>query len=230
MGREYSNKQGRSSAPSQFLIITITFLLGYFTATVFDIETLSRWVNAQVLAYHEANKAPTKPKAQQATSSPKPKPKFEFYTLLTNEKAPNSEKNIQQGSGNSLTSQTAPAQTPVTPNVASSAALQTAIKTIDATSKANVSQQTETKQAAPAIGKGVYSVQVASFKARHDAEHMKGLLILKGFNVTVVPINHAIRGVWFRVVVGPYANRALAQKAQMDLAKNEHLHGMITLG
>ena len=56
---------------------------------------------------------------------------------------------------------------------------------------------------------------------------MKGLLTLKGFSVSIVSINDVSRGSWFRVVVGPYPNRNLAQKAQIDLAKNERLHGMV---
>ena len=56
---------------------------------------------------------------------------------------------------------------------------------------------------------------------------MKGLLILKGFDVHVVPVTHA-RGNWFRVVVGPYPNRDLAQKAQLTLARNARLNGMVT--
>lgn len=224
MGREYSNKRpsrARSRAPNQFLVITITFLLGYFTATVFDIETITRWVNSQVLAHQEASKTPSKPQRQAAVP---PKPKFEFYTLLTNEKVPNSEKGAAAQASTHASTNTAAIQTAI--NTAATSAVkataphapQPAIKTVDA------------KPVSPAIGRGAYSVQVASFKARQDAEHMKGLLTLKGFNVNIVPINHAYRGVWFRVVVGPYANRTLAQKAQMDLARNERLRGMITAG
>ncbi|EHL32869.1 SPOR domain-containing protein [Legionella drancourtii] len=232
MGREYSNRRpsrARSRAPNQFLVITITFLLGYFTATVFDIETITHWVNSQVLAHQEANKAPSKPPAQRQVAVP-PKPKFEFYTLLTNEKVPNSEK--------ASTAQASSTHT-ATNTTAVNAAMQTAINTA-ATSAVKVTtprvpqpsavKTVDAKPIAPTAGRGAYSVQVASFKARQDAEHMKGLLTLKGFNVSVVPINHAHRGVWFRVVVGPYANRTLAQKAQIDLARNERLRGMLTAG
>lgn len=205
MGREYSNKRSsktRSGALQQFLVITVTFLLGYLTATVCDFETVSRWVNTQVLAYSEMNKAPSKPKAQKKAAIP-PKPKFEFYTLLTNEKTPSSAANQ-------------PATATTKPEA-------TAVKVSE--------PPVVIKTVAPAPPTGrTYSVQVASFKARQDAEQMKVLLILKGFNVSVVPISHASRGNWFRVVVGPYANRTLAQQAQIDLANNEHLRGMLTVG
>ena len=78
----------------------------------------------------------------------------------------------------------------------------------------------------PPASKGHYAVQVASFKMRKDAEHMKGMLTLKGFDVHVVPVSHA-QGNWFRVVVGPYSNRDSAQKAQLSLARNERLRGML---
>ncbi|MGC1182323.1 SPOR domain-containing protein [Legionella sp.] len=222
MGREYSSKRS-SRVPNLFLVSTITFLLGYLSATFFDLGTLVHWVNTQVLAHHEANKTLNNPQAQQKTTVPH-KPKFEFYTLLTNEKMPNSEK--LAGSQPSTNA----AATSVSASIV-------ATKTTAADTAANVQQPVvakalESKPIAPVpvVGKGTYSVQVAAFKARQDAEHMKGLLILKGFNVMVVPISHSSRGIWFRVVVGPYANRTLAQKAQIDLAKNEHLRGMLTTG
>ncbi|KTC80391.1 Sporulation domain-containing protein [Legionella cherrii] len=78
--------------------------------------------------------------------------------------------------------------------------------------------------------KGKFLVQVASFKARKDAEQMKGSLILKGFGAYIIPVSHPVKGNWFRVVVGPYSNRALAQQAQVTLARNERLNGMVTRG
>lgn len=59
---------------------------------------------------------------------------------------------------------------------------------------------------------------------------MKGSLILKGFGAYIIPVSHPVKGNWFRVVVGPYSNRGLAQQAQVTLAKNERLNGMITSG
>jgi cell division protein FtsN len=84
-----------------------------------------------------------------------------------------------------------------------------------------VAQQTAPRR------EGNFVVQVASFKARQDAEHMKGLLILKGFEVTVAPISTPTQGNWFRVIIGPYPNRVLALKAQGILAKTQRLRGMV---
>jgi cell division protein FtsN len=79
----------------------------------------------------------------------------------------------------------------------------------------------------PVRKEGNFVVQVASFKARQDAEHMKGLLILKGFEVTVVPVVMPNQGNWFRVIIGPYPNRVLALKAQNILARTQRIKGMV---
>lgn len=228
MAREYSNKRSsrqRGSAPQQFLVIIVTFLLGYLTASIFDFGTISHWINTQVLAHHQEKKEPTKA-AQQAPIPPKPK--FEFYTLLANEKAGGT----TQPNANSTANRAAPAS----PTQPASPVAVAAVATARPITKSNspvVAQHLAPvkivagKPLAPAeANKGSYLIQVAAFKARQDAEHMKGSLILKGFDVNVVPISQA-KGNWFRVVVGPYSNRTLAQKAQMSLARNERLQGML---
>ena len=236
MARDYGNRRpsrSRKSAPHQFLVMILVFLLGYLTASVCDVDTISHWVNAQVLAHHEMNKAPGKPQAQQAAIPPKPK--FEFYTLLANEKTPGS-----QPGAHAQANQSPPTTTPA-PKAQVAAPVNAVAGTSAApmvkTSVPKVQQPAAIKAAevkpvaTPALaGKGTYVVQVASFKARQDAEHMKGSLILKGFNVSVIPVTYANKGSWFRVVVGPYPNRMLAQKAQLTLAKNERLNGMVTGG
>ncbi len=247
MGREYNTKRsGRAhtSAPQQILVMAVCFLLGYFTATVFDVDAISHWVNAQVLAHHEARKEAPKPQAGRQAAIP-PKPKFEFYTLLTNEKVPNS----QQAAGNTAaahpaanttTTATATAAVAAAPNATVTTA-QTAVAATTVTASAPKpavakiqgpapARIAEARPVAPAASRGAFSVQVAAFKARRDAEQMKGSLTLKGFNVSVIPINHATKGIWYRVVVGPYANRSLAQRAQVDLARNSRLRGMVTAG
>lgn len=227
MARQYSsNKRSsrqRGSAPQQFLVIIVTFLLGYLTASVFDMETITHWMNTQVLAHHQEKKQPIKAEAQQ-TQLP-PKPKFEFYTLLANEK-------VGGASGANANSTARHA------NSAAAASANAAVVTAGShqapkTNPLSPQQKppvkvADTKPSATVAKSRTYLVQVASFKARPDAEHMKGMLILKGFNVTVVPVTQPARGTWFRVVVGPYANRLLAQKAQETLARNERLRGMVT--
>lgn len=215
MARDYGHRRpvrrGRSQ-PNLFLVVAVTFLLGYFTASFMDLEKLSHWVNSQVLA--ERTPKQEAPKATPKTAQLPPKPKFEFYTLLANEKVP------AQGSA-------AAANTHAASNPTASAAL--AAKAVARQSRAAAVVEVAEGRPLPAIPatKGSYLVQVASFKARKDAEHMKGLLTLKGFDVKVVAVTQA-KGNWFRVVIGPYPNKASAQKAQVTLARTERLRGMIT--
>ncbi len=91
MAKDYGNRRAarRNRGPHQFLVIIVTFLFGYITASFLDVQTISQWVNTQVLAQHDDEKAPTKV-AQEHKQVP-PKPKFEFYTLLANERGPASQ-------------------------------------------------------------------------------------------------------------------------------------------
>lgn len=231
MSRQYSNKRSarqRGSAPHQFLVIIVTFLLGYLTASVFDVETITHWMNTQVLAHNQEKKQTVKAQTQQ-TQLP-PKPKFEFYTLLANEKTTGT----TQTNSTNTHAVTPPSHTPSVQTATNSAST-VALAPTSGVSKTNTPHpqqkaplKVETRSTASAPTSRAYMVQVASFKARKDAEHMKGLLTLKGFNVTVVSVSQPARGIWYRVIVGPYSNRVLAQKAQEHLAKNERLRGMIT--
>lgn len=257
MAKEYNNRRSprsRNSVPRQFLAIAVTFILGYLAASFFDVEIISQWVNAQVLAHHEMKKEPTKPQAQAAIP---PKPKFEFYTLLTNEKTSsaqpsanaaaqaaavaNNTTHVNSNVPASVTS--AAAQTLGSASNPASAAVKTTTNEVvastaivpEGTIKPSVPQpksQQPNLATKPdtAAERGTYLVQVASFKGRQDAENMKGTLILKGFNAYIIPVSHPTKGNWFRVVVGPYPSRVFAQQAQLSLAKNQHLNGMITSG
>lgn len=238
MARDYGSKRttrSRTNAPQQVLVVIVSFLLGYLTACILDVGTISHWLNSQVLAHNEAKPQPTKVAEPPQQAKIPPKPKFEFYTLLANEKrAP------QPATSAPVTAVAAshPVATPVAPVRAATSTAGTSVASVAHPSLAVKSAtqspvgvkvaegkplSTTTSQAS----KGAYLVQVASFKAQSDAEHMKALLTLKGFSVSVVPISSPTQGNWFRVIIGPYANRDLAQKAQVTLAKTERLNGMV---
>ncbi|CCD09425.1 TPA: SPOR domain-containing protein [Legionella pneumophila subsp. pneumophila] len=226
MAKDYGNRRAarRNRGPHQFLVVIVTFLFGYITASFLDVQTISQWVNTQVLAQHDDEKAPTK--VVQEHKQVPPKPKFEFYTLLANERGPASQASSQQNIDNHAADKTStPIQkTANTVTVAVNNSVKSTITNPTPQTPVKVAEAKPTTMQQP--NKGAYLVQVASFKARQDAEQMKGMLILKGFDVSVVPVTQA-QGNWFRVVVGPYPNKALAQKAQMNLAKTEHLNGMV---
>lgn len=71
-----------------------------------------------------------------------------------------------------------------------------------------------------------YAVQVASFKNKSEAERMKASLVMKGFEVSITPITQNQLS-WFRVMIGPFSSKNLAQKAQLDISKQEHIFGMV---
>lgn len=225
MAKDYGNRRTsrRNKGPHQFLVIIVTFLFGYLTASFLDIQMISQWLNTQVLAQHDAEKEPTK-LAQEHKQVP-PKPKFEFYTLLANERGPATQAANQQNTANQSADKSS-TPTQKTTNTVTAAVNNSVKSTIANPMPQTTVKVAEGKPTTSQQPKGAYLVQVASFKARQDAEQMKGMLILKGFDVNVVPVTQA-QGNWFRVVVGPYPNKALAQKAQMNLAKTEHLNGMV---
>lgn len=226
MARDYGNRRStkRNSAPNQLLVIVVTFVLGYFTATIMDIQKLSQWINKEILADSTPITHPAK------VAEPKkhnvPKPKFEFYTLLANEKAgiqannrqdhtkpaaQQSNTNQQQVVNNAITATTTGSVKAVTNN----------LKPVQVTEARPVDNHRSTSRG------GSFMVQVASFKTKQDADNMKAKLTLKGFDVSVIPVSNA-RGNWFRVVVGPFPDKAAAQVAQVNLSRNERLNGMIT--
>lgn len=222
MAKDYGSRRSPArrgnSAPHQLLVITVTFLLGYLTASIWDVDTVGRWVNKQIAQEHGLQQQPEKPKPKQEAVLPKPK--FEFYTLLANEKGGRSAAANQHF-------KTAPAASTAAASSAN-AARSLAVQPHLAKPASEVPKVAEAKPVlTKPLSKGNYVVQVASFKARNDAEHMKGLLTLKGFEVTVVPISTPAQGAWFRVIIGPYPNRILAQKAQVILAKTQRINGMV---
>lgn len=244
MAREYSSKRSSrrgSGMPQQVIVMVVTFILGYFTASIFDVDTLSHWMTTQVLEGHESKPSPAHARAPKEHLAPKPK--FEFYTLLANEKG------VAANQAAAHTSATVQANTPNgannNSNIAQAKNQPTNLTTVTAaaTTSGNIQVNkphlttrppvvtAKTTPAKPSIQmpthQGNFVVQVAAFKTRQDAEHLKGLLILKGFEVAVVPTSSPAQGAWFRVVIGPYPNRVLAQKAQVILAKTERLNGMV---
>ncbi|MBA3535993.1 MAG: SPOR domain-containing protein [Tatlockia sp.] len=212
MAKDYSSRRRpatrRSNAPKQLFWLLASFLCGYLAATVFDFTSLSSWVNANILT----KKNGSKPQIQVAAKEPElPKPKFEFYTLLAKDHSVVAVAPVvkPQTPLAQLKPQSA-AQSPATPAQSG--------KSVPVTDGKAVVQANPSKDS--------YLIQVAAFKNRQDAEHMKAALTLKGFDVSVVATSQT-QGNWFRVIAGPFSSRATAEKAQLNLAQNERIKGMI---
>ena len=177
----------------QILLLLTSFLFGYLTATIFDINSLSTWLTNHLTATH-SHEVPVKPVAK---TTPAPKPKFEFYTLLSKENP----KMVHHNS---------PPQPAHVPQKVDPAPAAPAIAQENSVNK---SKQT-------------YLIQVAAFSKREDAEKLRASLVLHGFDVSVSAINQNAN-IWHRVMIGPFASYMDAERAQINVAQSDHIKGII---
>ncbi|MBT8765682.1 SPOR domain-containing protein [Metapseudomonas boanensis] len=152
-----------------------------------------------------ANKATGKPSATPAPAQEPAKPKYDFYTLL-----PESEVIVPPEAVPKETPPP-PAQKPVTPEEAAK---------IDA-ARAQAALNGQTPPPPPVVAKAPvtnqFFLQAGSFRKREDADRVRAQIILLGQNVQVE--SGKIREeTWYRVLVGPFANRAQLSGAQKQLA------------
>lgn len=236
MARDYDRRNNRSKQKTnglkQLVWVVVAFVSGYFTAAVFDLNSLNRWLNSNVIANsntgsNTSNKLVAKQEA--------PKPKFEFYTLLA--KDPNKVASLPKpavvAEQRPLTPTPIVAQAPVTqapvavapqPALTTQARQQAKAPVVAAATPATPVKpiaQVDLRQA-----KETFLIQIASFRNRQDAEKLKASLILKGFDVNVAMATQN-QANWYRVIVGPFASRNDAMKTQNILARNERIQGMI---
>lgn len=222
-GRKGSNSRHKSRAPRQFLWVIASFLSGYLAATVFDVTSLSNWIDKNVLAQEEK---PTPATPAVVKHEERPKPKFEFYTLLSKD---NSAPVTNHAATAATPTKTIP--TPATPSAHAAAGQSVGQAAVHATQPAVAVVEskpvTDAKPSVPAVqAHESYLVQVAAFNRRQDAERLKALLVLKGFDVSITTIAQN-RTNWFRVIIGPFHSRSEAEKAQTDVARTEHIKGII---
>ncbi|MDX2346843.1 MAG: SPOR domain-containing protein [Legionella sp.] len=130
-----------------------------------------------------------------------PKPKFEFYTLLTQEKG-------------------------VAKPIPVVAAAVIPIQLPDKTKTPEIAKASKLSEPTSPTSKHTYMVQLASFQRQEDAEQMKAALILRGFDASIKSITQQ-GGVWHRVVMGPFVSRQTAEKIQASIAQSEHVSGII---
>lgn len=217
MANDYGRKKlsGRKNGGAKpVLLVFMSFLVGYLSASVFDFTTIKNWVNQVVLAQKGAP-AVQQPVAQQAEL---PKPKFEFYTLLAKE---------QQQSTDATQNPTAQVAVGPKPTIPSKSMTVASTKTVPVSSSKPTADATK-QEANPAVllSKGSYLVQVAAFKSRPEAERMKAGLVLKGFVVNIAVVNQQNTN-WYRVSLGPFRSKDDALKAQTNVARSEHIIGMV---
>ncbi|MDM8348375.1 SPOR domain-containing protein [Pseudomonas sp. sp1636] len=157
----------------------------------------------------ESARASSQAKPKAATPAPS-KPKYDFYTLL-----PESEVIVPPDA----LPPPAPVQQPVTPEQAAK---------IDA-ARAQAALNGETPPPAPPVApvppvaqaplSTQFFLQAGSFRRKDDAESVRAQIILLGQNVRVES-GRVREETWYRVLVGPFANREQLAVSQKALAAN----------
>lgn len=220
MAKDYVSRRRqtrqRPNTPKRLLAIISAFLCGYLVATVFDFTSLTTWVNKNFIANKNGGSEEVRVAHKEA-----PKPKFEFYTLLSKDSSvpPTVNRGLPQTATKPVTPQPQPGT--VTAQVVTPA---TVIAASHATKAASIPDNKATV-AAP-VGRESYLIQIASFNKRQDAEHLKASLVLRGFNVFVSSIQRQTV-IWYRVTIGPFNSRMDAEKAQIVVRQSEHMNGII---
>ncbi len=203
MARDYSKKNTSARSKKQktgkpLKLVLLSFFIGYLTATLFSFDQLGQWLLKQKTAYLDKPAKTSKPVTEKKHVA-LPKPKFEFYTLLTKE-------------GQSVV----PAR-PVAPVTAAVPSVKPPVVKVEDDHRVSPTK---------GIAKASYMIQVASFRSKMDAERLKASLTLKDFDVRIVTVSQA-NGHWYRVITGPYPDKIKAENAQNSIARSEHMMGII---
>lgn len=74
---------------------------------------------------------------------------------------------------------------------------------------------------------GAFVVQVASFRTNEDAEKMAGRLNNYKLTIYVESADLSEKGVWYRVMVGPFASRESAEQVAVLLQQKERLSALV---
>ena len=149
-----------------------------------------------------------------ATSTPTD-PQLSFYKNL-----PNGHSSNLMGSGVNIkdTREKLPLQAAIPSNLKKPQAVNTNPKPANASPKPAVAEtpSVEKKAAAPAAPRepSGYTVQVASYSLKSEADGMRTKLAGKGYNVFISESNQGDKGTWYRVRVG----KRLDQDAAKELA------------
>jgi len=147
------------------------------------------------------------------STAPPPKPKFEFYTLLPemevvvpDEDLP-APRSAPAGSGTTAESDTTDEKSSPT----------------DTESSTDTTVQAKTRSDShEPLKSGHYILQVASFRNMKEADGLKAQLTLLGFRPVVQSVAINSDENWYRVRIGPYADRDSLEAARVRLRADGH--------
>ena len=211
MAKKYSRERGRqrSQLPSRLMLITVSFFAGIIVASFFDINKV-----VALAGFDTTFNSALVPTPHFSKINEKQKPKLEFYTLLTKD-----EKIVPPPPPTQQQASSQPLELVVVNN--------NPVKPLENKLVEQVGSQPQSQpQVALLDKKDKYTIQVAAFKLRGDAEKLQASLLLKGFNTSIASTTNA-NNIWFRVIVGPFTSLDVAQKTKLALATQERLNGMI---
>ncbi len=231
MAKKYGSKhmvRSKGSGIGSLMLAFISFIFGYLISTVFDMNQLSGWLTAQVGGQSAQSVTPKLKKQAEL-----PKPKFEFYTLLTKEKDAQPLPNIPVKSDSNSTRLVESTRSKLSSQAAVSNITSVPAAAIDLTVTQKlplheplVIPNLAQKPVVAVNQANKFVVQLASFKNLHEAEKMRAALMMKGFDVSIATaVQQQVN--WYRVVIGPFVSRPHALQAQQALARSEHIVGMI---
>jgi cell division protein FtsN len=174
-----------------------------------------------------------------AEKNPLPKPKLEFYTLLTENHHPQEAEHAIEPNLPAkpvLHLDIKPMALAVNPTPSASPTHKAAItapaplkqqRTAAVVARKSIPAPT-VRPTVPVHGVARYLIQVAAVRTAQDAERLRATLQLKGFAASI-HASGAGSMAWFRVMIGPFNSRGQAEYAQVMLARREHINGIIRL-
>lgn len=198
-----------SSKKSPLALMLILFLSGYLMASFWSMSDLIDLLSKKSSPNHTNNRLAA---LTQAKKQDLPQPKFEFYTLLSNDHhKPDLDHSLTKNKEVTVPEKAADKSTKLA-SVETAKAIQSIAA--PASSKKNT------------IHHRYFDIQAASFKSRQVAEKMQAKLLLSGLDAKVVDVVHSGKH-WYRVMIGPFEDKKEAEHAQLNIAKSEHIMGII---
>ncbi|MDY0250453.1 MAG: SPOR domain-containing protein [Pseudomonas sp.] len=197
--RGASRYNAPAKKPVHPLVWVITGLIvGVFVMSLFRLEPGNNAIKRDTSA--AASKKPVvKPKKE----TPSNKPKFEFYTLLSESEV-------------IVPAEALPEKTPPPP---SKTEIEAAKKADAARAQAILDGKTPPEPAVKKEAKTQFYLQAGSFPERSKAESVRAQLLLSGQDVHIESGQVADK-TWHRVLVGPFVSREQLADAQKQLANN----------
>lgn len=236
MSRRTTTKRRQNSGIGSLMLSFVMFILGYLVASFFDMSQLSHWMTARF----SGQSAALQPGAVKTADLPKPK--FEFYTLLTKDQvvdpatatmAQPTTANAAQMTNTTKTEQNGneaarPATLAVAPK-SEKAPLDLTVTQklpLHAPLVASIPAQPQYRATPVVADKGRYIIQVGSFRNQREAEKLKAALAMRGFS-SVITSSAQQQVVWYRVFIGPFSSLSDAQRVHHEFAVRDRISGMI---